>query len=72
MTGVRKIRAVMGGFHLVDASEQRIKSTVKTLRRMGVKEVYTGHCTGFRAECLFAREFGGNFKKLYCGMTAEF
>lgn len=72
VTGVRRIRAVMGGFHLVGASEQRIKSTVKTLRRMGVKEVYTGHCTGFRAECLFAREFGGNFRKLYCGMTAEF
>jgi len=72
VVGVEKVRAVIGGFHLVEASDERVKNTIMALRRLGVKEVYTGHCTGFKAECAFAEEFKENFKKLYCGLTAEF
>ncbi|RLI24444.1 MAG: MBL fold metallo-hydrolase, partial [Candidatus Hecatellales archaeon] len=46
VVGVEKVRAVIGGFHLVEASDERVKNTITALRRLGVKEVYTGHCTG--------------------------
>ncbi len=71
ITNVEKIRAVIGGFHLVNASEERIRRTGEDLRNLGVEEVYTGHCTGLRAECEFSREFGERFHKLHAGMVID-
>ncbi len=69
ITGMKDIRAVIGGFHLVNAGENRIKRTVRDLLDMGVKEIYTGHCTGLRAECEFSEAFGDRFHKLHAGMS---
>ena len=67
-----KIKAVIGGFHLVNASTERIEKTLKALQKLGVEKVYTGHCTGLKAECMFAERFKEDFKKLYCGLTVKF
>ena len=71
LTGEKKVRAVIGGFHLIDASDERIEKTVREFQRLGVEEVYTGHCTGLRAEAAFLRAYGEHFHKLHSGMVIE-
>jgi len=66
ITGSPKVKAIIGGYHLIDAEDERIKKTVKSLKELEVK-IYTGHCTGLRAECEFLREFGVRFEKLHSG-----
>ncbi|NJE62552.1 MBL fold metallo-hydrolase [Thermococcus sp. 21S7] len=72
MTGERRIKAVIGGFHLIEADDERIKGTVRELQKLGVEEVYTGHCTGLRAEAAFLEAYGERFHKLHSGMVVEF
>ena len=72
ITGIKKVRAVIGGFHLIDASGGRIKQTVKAFQELGVEEVYTGHCTGLKAEAEFLKAYGDRFHKLHSGMVIEF
>ncbi len=72
LTGEKRVRAVIGGFHLIDAGEERIGRTVGEFLELGVKEVYTGHCTGLRAEAAFLQAYGGCFHKLHSGMVIDF
>jgi 7,8-dihydropterin-6-yl-methyl-4-(beta-D-ribofuranosyl)aminobenzene 5'-phosphate synthase len=71
LTGEERVRAVIGGFHLIDASNDRIGRTVEEFKRLGVGEVYTGHCTGLRAEAAFLEAYGERFHKLHSGMVIE-
>jgi len=68
ITGVEKIEAIIGGLHLINAKENRIKKTIEELNNMNVKNLYVGHCTGLRAEAEILRIFKGNFEKLCSGM----
>ncbi|AHF79791.1 MBL fold metallo-hydrolase [Thermococcus paralvinellae] len=72
ITGIKKVRAVIGGFHLIDVSSERIKQTVKAFQELGVEEVYTGHCTGLKAEAEFLKAYGDRFHKLHSGLVIEF
>ncbi len=72
ISGINKVYAVIGGFHLIDAEDKRIKRTVSAIKELGVKKVYTGHCTGLRAEKAFADEFGKDFEKLHSGKIMLF
>ncbi len=64
-------KALVGGFHLSNASPERIKLTVSYLKKLGVEEVYAGHCTGLAAEAELLNAYGRSFKKLYSGMVIE-
>lgn len=68
ITGVERIEAIIGGLHLINASEDRIRKTIEELNKMNVKNLYIGHCTGLRAEAEVLRMFKGNFSKLHTGM----
>jgi 7,8-dihydropterin-6-yl-methyl-4-(beta-D-ribofuranosyl)aminobenzene 5'-phosphate synthase len=48
----------MGGFHLSGATEKIIPETVSDLKRFGLGVLAPGHCTGWRAMSVIAREFG--------------
>ena len=72
LTGEQKVRAVIGGFHLIDADEERVSLTVKTLRELGVERICTGHCTGLKAEAAFLGSFGERFEELYSGKIMNF
>ncbi len=41
-----KLRAVIGGFHLGDAPEQRLEKMISEFESMGIEELRPGHCTG--------------------------
>jgi len=72
ISGINQVYAVIGGFHLIDAEDKRIQHTVSALKEIGIKKVYTGHCTGLRAEKVFADEFGKDFEKLHSGKIMLF
>jgi len=45
----RPIRAVVGGAHLVNASQHRLTRTIDSLREMKIQMIAPAHCTGPRA-----------------------
>jgi 7,8-dihydropterin-6-yl-methyl-4-(beta-D-ribofuranosyl)aminobenzene 5'-phosphate synthase len=49
--------AAMGGLHLSGVTEKIIPDTVADLKRFGLTVLAAGHCTGWRAMSLLAREF---------------
>jgi len=63
----KNVKAVIGGLHLIDASADRIRKTVRGLRELGVEKIYAGHCTGFNGEIALHNEFKNDFEKLQCG-----
>jgi len=67
----KRIKAVIGGFHLIDASKERIAQTVKAFKTHHVNTVYTGHCTGLKAEAAFLETYRERFKKLHAGLVIE-
>jgi len=71
MTGVEKIYAVLGGFHLKDADEGKIKSTMNQLAKITPEAVGPCHCTGSRAVGEMVKAFGDRCKILRTGDTIE-
>lgn len=66
------IDAVVGGMHLLNASERRLMETVGALRRLGVQRLGPNHCTGPAATALFWREFLGRCMQCCAGTRLEF
>lgn len=48
---------VMGGLHLSGITEKIIPDTIGDLKKFGLKLLAPGHCTGWRALSMMAREF---------------
>ena len=69
VTGISKIRAVVGGFHLKYNNKQT-QETIKYLKTQDIKELYPSHCTELPALSVFYNEFG--IKHLKAGMILNF
>jgi 7,8-dihydropterin-6-yl-methyl-4-(beta-D-ribofuranosyl)aminobenzene 5'-phosphate synthase len=61
LTGVKKIDTVLGGCHLMGASEERLWLTIAALKELGVQRLGVSHCTGLPASAIMAQEFGERF-----------
>jgi len=61
LTGMERIHTVVGGSHLINASEERLWQTIAALRELGVQRLGLCHCTDLPAASVLAQEFGGNF-----------
>jgi 7,8-dihydropterin-6-yl-methyl-4-(beta-D-ribofuranosyl)aminobenzene 5'-phosphate synthase len=57
ITGVDKIYAIIGGFHLV-ADDELTRQTIQFLKNMKVEKVMPSHCTQFPALVSLYKEFG--------------
>jgi 7,8-dihydropterin-6-yl-methyl-4-(beta-D-ribofuranosyl)aminobenzene 5'-phosphate synthase len=71
LLGVEDLYAVVGGFHLLDASQERMEATAETLRRLDPKIVRPGHCTGQKAISLLQQTFGDRCWPLATGDLIE-
>jgi len=71
LTDTEKIHGIIGGFHLIEASESRIKKTAKALKEFDPDWVYAGHCTGFRAQVELYNTFKNRFSPLHTGIIVE-
>ena len=61
LTDKELIYAVIGGTHLVRASDERIDRTIADLGEMGIQKLGVSHCTGFHASARLAQDFEGAF-----------
>ncbi|MBN1332872.1 MAG: MBL fold metallo-hydrolase [Synergistales bacterium] len=63
------LEGIIGGLHLVEASDEKIGKTVKALVDLNPKWISAGHCTGFRAQVKLLEAFGDRFEPLSSGKT---
>ncbi len=61
MTRVKKVHAVLGGFHLTGAQPEIIDRTVADMKAIAPDYIVPMHCSGFEAQVAFAREMPGAF-----------
>ena len=69
VTGISEVYCVIGGTHLISASEERLVWTAAELKEIGVKKLGVSHCTGFKASCWLAGEFPDEFFMNNSGAT---
>ncbi len=75
----KEVAAVFGGFHLMgfkgtssmSGKPEEVKGLAKRLTALGVKHVYTGHCTGDPAFEILKEELGERLHYFRTGATAE-
>ena len=61
VTGVDRVRAVVGGLHLIDADEDKLQRTIAALREIDPEVIAPLHCTGFRGSVALAQAFPQQF-----------
>jgi len=66
------IRAVIGGFHLVAADDQRLQQTVAALRAIAPRQVMPCHCTGDEATAYLQKALGEMVQPAAAGLTYRF
>jgi 7,8-dihydropterin-6-yl-methyl-4-(beta-D-ribofuranosyl)aminobenzene 5'-phosphate synthase len=69
LTEGRRIHAVIGGMHLLRASEERLQATAEALRRHGVSFLAPCHCTGEQAISFLSTAFPREFIRCAGGST---
>ncbi|MGP3666952.1 MAG: MBL fold metallo-hydrolase [Candidatus Bathyarchaeota archaeon] len=69
ITGVSRIYGVVGGFHLEEASKERLEQTLNEFKKFNPEVVAPCHCTGFEATKLFAEIFGKKLLLLKSGLS---
>lgn len=68
----RRVLAMIGGFHLHNKDDGYIRAFAEKLRRTGVEQIYTGHCTGDNGFRILSEELGGIVHQLCAGLEIEF
>lgn len=71
ITGLNKIYAILGGFHLINAEEERIKATINELRRINPEKIMPCHCTGQKAIIEFIKDFKDKCIPIQAGKSIE-
>jgi 7,8-dihydropterin-6-yl-methyl-4-(beta-D-ribofuranosyl)aminobenzene 5'-phosphate synthase len=71
LSGVDRIRAVIGGFHLAGVPEERMKATADYIRAHGIALVVPCHCTGNDEIDWLASRLGPVVSKGRCGMQLD-
>jgi 7,8-dihydropterin-6-yl-methyl-4-(beta-D-ribofuranosyl)aminobenzene 5'-phosphate synthase len=66
------IYSVIGGLHLGGVMERIIPETVEGLRPFAIKQLITGHCTGWRALRALANAYGETVSQSAIGTTYTF
>jgi 7,8-dihydropterin-6-yl-methyl-4-(beta-D-ribofuranosyl)aminobenzene 5'-phosphate synthase len=61
LTGKEMICAVVGGSHLINTSEERLRQTIAALRELNVQRLGLCHCTDLPAASVLAQEFSESF-----------
>jgi 7,8-dihydropterin-6-yl-methyl-4-(beta-D-ribofuranosyl)aminobenzene 5'-phosphate synthase len=61
MTGIQKVYAVIGGFHLTGAKPEVVQKTITDIKAIGPDYIVPTHCTGFAAISAFAQAMPDQF-----------
>ena len=52
--GEKRVRSVIGGFHLLDPEPERLKGTVRYLSTLNLESLYACHCTDLKSKIALA------------------
>ena len=72
ITGEPRVRAVVGGLHLLNADYRRLDPTMATLQTIAPQELIPCHCTGDRATAALESAFGERVTVGRSGMFLSF
>jgi 7,8-dihydropterin-6-yl-methyl-4-(beta-D-ribofuranosyl)aminobenzene 5'-phosphate synthase len=72
VTGIDKVHAVIGGFHLSGLAGERIEQVVDAFRQMGLDYIVPQHCTGLEAVLALYRHFPAEMVVTSTGTTFIF
>ncbi len=72
LTDGKPIHTVMGGIHLLWATEERIKKTIEAFRKFGIQRISTAHCTGAGATAALWGAFPGKCMPSPAGTHVQF
>jgi 7,8-dihydropterin-6-yl-methyl-4-(beta-D-ribofuranosyl)aminobenzene 5'-phosphate synthase len=72
VTGGRRIHAILGGMHLLNANERRLERTIHRLRELDVQRIGLAHCTGFAAMARLHHELPNRCFCCPAGARVEF
>jgi 7,8-dihydropterin-6-yl-methyl-4-(beta-D-ribofuranosyl)aminobenzene 5'-phosphate synthase len=72
ITGIPRVHAVIGGFHLSGLDEDRITRVVDAFRALEVAYLVPQHCTGLEALVAMARHLGPQLVVSSVGSTFTF
>jgi 7,8-dihydropterin-6-yl-methyl-4-(beta-D-ribofuranosyl)aminobenzene 5'-phosphate synthase len=61
LSGIQKLHAVLGGFHLINAKPEIIEKTVADIKALKPDYIVPTHCTGFEAIVAFRQEMPNEF-----------
>lgn len=67
VSGGKKIKSVLGGTHLKNASHERIVQTLKTLETFDIDNYGLCHCTGLQAFMQFSQQYKDKVKYAHVG-----
>ena len=70
--GFNRLRAVLGGTHLMVSRPAEIKKVIKRFEEFSVELVGISHCTGFKAAVILANHFGPRFQMASAGSIFRF
>ena len=73
LTGISQIYGILGGLHLIgEDSERRTHLTVQELFKISPTHIIAGHCTGWNAKLVLARDFPKSTMGLSVGNRYHF
>ncbi len=72
ISGVEKVWAIIGGFHLISSSMEEIQMTIDEIKKMEPVMIVPTHCTGFTAIQQFASQMPEQFVLGVVGTTYLF
>lgn len=69
---VKRFKAIIGGFHLENASHERISKTLNELKRLDFQCIVPMHCTGIKMISALINSFSDRIKIVSVGESLEF
>jgi len=72
LTESRPTAFIIGGMHLVGASEERLRRTIEEFRALGIRRVAPAHCTGMPATVALWNAFPKRCVPCHVGAQFEF
>lgn len=67
LTGANRIHGVIGGMHLMNASDERLEETAHVFEKYDVQMIGPCHCTGERAKAFLGSRFPGRMTAVATG-----
>ena len=72
ISGTDRIRAIIGGLHLMNADDRRIERTIDALRSFSPDVIIPCHCTGEHASALLLNALDERVEPGVAGATYQF